>query len=109
MSDPRPRVRLDTHTVAAGEAVEVRALITHPMETGNREGPDGNLVPRDIIRTFRASFEGETVFEARFDTAISANPFLQFNLAPRASGTLTLVWTDEAGRETTATETITVT
>ena len=108
MSDPRPRVRLSADTVTAGEAVEVRALVTHPMETGNRTGPDGAPVPRNIIHSFRAEFEGQVVFAASFDTAVSANPFLQFHVVPPRSGSLTLTWQDDDGREVTVTEAITV-
>ena len=40
---------------APGEVVEIKILISHPMETGFRTGPDGNLVPRNIIHDFRCA------------------------------------------------------
>ena len=48
------------------------------METGYRTGPDGKLVPRDIIHRFLCTYKGEEVFSADLSPAISANPFLSF-------------------------------
>ena len=31
--------------------IEIRALISHPMETGFRPDESGKLVPRNIIKT----------------------------------------------------------
>ncbi|WP_406857489.1 thiosulfate oxidation carrier complex protein SoxZ [Alsobacter sp. KACC 23698] len=80
-----------------GEVVEIKALISHPMETGYRTGPDGKLVPRDIIHRFLCTFEGEEVFSADLAPAISANPFLSFTLRAERSGVLTFRWLDDKG------------
>ncbi len=108
MSTPRPRIRLSATDISAGEVIDVRTLISHTMETGNRRDGDGNLVPRNIIHTFRAEYDGEVVFEAAMEPAISANPYMQFNVAPRRSGTLRLIWLTDDGLEITAEEAITV-
>ncbi len=108
MTDPRPRVRLSADTIAPGEVVEVRARILHPMETGNRSAPDGTTVPRNIVHGFRADLDGRTVFTASFDTAVSADPYLQFHVAPDRSGTLTLTWSADDGQTVTVREAITV-
>jgi sulfur-oxidizing protein SoxZ len=83
--------------VRAGDIVEVKALVQHPMETGFRTGPDGALVPRHIINRFLCTFEGEEVFSADLHPAIAANPFLSFTLRASRSGTLTLRWFDDQG------------
>ncbi|MBK5928534.1 thiosulfate oxidation carrier complex protein SoxZ [Rhodobaculum claviforme] len=109
MADPRARVRLSATRISPGEVIEVRALVTHPMETGNRTGPDGTTVPRNIVESFRATFDGAEVFAADLDTAVSANPYFQFHVAPPRSGTLTLTWRDDAGAEVQEDAAITVT
>lgn len=108
MSTPRPRIRLSANEISAGDIIDVRTLISHMMETGNRRDGDGNTIPRNIIHTFRAEFDGEVVFECAMEPAISANPYMQFSVAPPHSGTLTLTWMGDDGMEVTATEAITV-
>jgi sulfur-oxidizing protein SoxZ len=84
-------------TAARGEVVEIKVLISHPMETGFRPGMDGRLIPRDIIRSLRCDYDGVTVFEAELHPAIAANPFFVFHLRADVSGEIVLVWTDEQG------------
>jgi sulfur-oxidizing protein SoxZ len=81
-------------TAAAGEIVEIKLLISHPMETGFRPLSDGSLVPRDIIRSLRCLYDGETVIEITLNPAISANPFFVFPLRADRSGEIVLEWTD---------------
>ena len=109
MSTPTPRIRLSATDIARGEIIELRTMVTHPMEPGTRRDQDDRLLPRNILHSFRAEFGGEVVFEAALEPAIAANPFLQFSFAPLESGTLRLVWLGEDGLEVTATEEITVT
>ena len=40
---------------ARGEVIEIKTLISHVMETGFRHGPNGAIIPRDIITPFRAA------------------------------------------------------
>ncbi|MGE0668390.1 MAG: thiosulfate oxidation carrier complex protein SoxZ [Sphingomonadales bacterium] len=80
-----------------GEVVELKALIRHPMETGFRRGPKGEVIPRDIIVAFECLYNGERVFAARFFPAVSANPFLTFHTVATESGRLEFRWTDQHG------------
>lgn len=91
-----PRVSAPSH-LAPGEAGEVRTLINHPMETGLREGPDGDMLPRHIIEHFRVTLAGETAFEAQLNQSISANPYLRFHLTPTQGGELVIEWQDDSG------------
>lgn len=95
-------------TARRGEIVEVRAMIAHPMETGYRVGPNGTNIPRDIIRRFVCTYDGEEVFSADLFPAVSANPFIAFTLVATASGTIEFTWTDDAGKTQTASAEITV-
>ena len=87
-------------TAAKGEIVQIKILISHPMETGFRPRADGSLIPRDIIHELRCLYRGEEVFRAELFPAISANPFFAFPLRADASGEVTLVWINEQGAET---------
>ncbi len=78
--------------VPRGQAVEVRVLAQHAMETGYRRGSDGALLPRDLIRRVEARFDGELVFSAELHAAIAANPYLAFWLSVPGSGVLTVEW-----------------
>lgn len=95
-------------TSRAGDIVEIRAMIAHPMETGYRQGPNGAMIPRNIIRRFVCTYDGAEVFAADFHPAVSANPYLAFSTRATTSGTLTFAWTDDAGVTQTATAEIVV-
>jgi sulfur-oxidizing protein SoxZ len=84
-----------------GEIVEIRTMVSHPMETGYRPGADGQLVPRDIIREMVCTYDGQTVFRADLFPAVSANPYLIFDLVATRSGEVLFRWTDDRGRSMT--------
>ena len=94
-----PRIKIPS-PVKAGEIIEVKTLATHVMETGNRKDPAGKTIPRDIIHTFTATFEGREVFSATLGSGIAANPYIAFFLKVPGPGTLELTWLDDAGTKT---------
>ena len=91
-----------------GEVVELKTLISHPMESGYRAGPNGVLIPRDIITLFTCAYNGEEIFRAELSPAIAANPFIAFFTTATESGTLTFRWSGDNGFSTTETAAITV-
>lgn len=91
-----------------GQIVEIKTLMSHPMETGFRPGSDGQLIPRDIIRNFVCTYNGEVVFSAELHPAIAANPFIAFTTVATESGTLVFSWTDDKGQTQVQTAPITV-
>ena len=95
-------------TARPGQAIEVRVLIAHVMETGFRPGPDGKPLPRDIIRKFECRYNGQPVISADLHPAMSANPYLAFHVKATASGTLTFTWTGDKGFAQTETRQLTV-
>ncbi len=99
MAPSKPRVRLPDEA-QAGEIIEIKALITHVMETGNRKDSEGNRIPRDIIHTFTAHYNGAPVFKADLGSGISANPYLAFFLKVPGPGELIVAWLDDDGGET---------
>jgi sulfur-oxidizing protein SoxZ len=84
-------------TAKKGEVIELKALIMHPMETGFRPGTNGQLIPRNIIERFTASWNDSEIFRMDFSPAIAANPFVSFFAVANASGKVTFRWTGDEG------------
>jgi sulfur-oxidizing protein SoxZ len=80
-----------------GEIVEIKTLISHPMESGFRVGFNGALIPRDIIGLFVCTYNGEEVFRAELSPAIAANPFISFHTIATESGTIAFSWIGDNG------------
>jgi sulfur-oxidizing protein SoxZ len=95
-------------TAKRGAIVEVKALIAHPMETGYRHDIKGESIPRDIIKSFACSYNGEDVFCADLFPAMAANPFIAFSIVASESGVLTFSWTDDHEQTEVRTAPITV-
>jgi sulfur-oxidizing protein SoxZ len=91
-----------------GEVFEIKTLISHPMEPGQRRDNMGRLIPRDIINRFVCTYNGEEVFRADLFPAIAANPFLTFFTVATESGELVFQWTDDHGATQTETAKIQV-
>ena len=80
-----------------GEVIEIKTLISHPMETGYRRSQLGAVIPRDIIRRFVCTYDGTEVFRADLHPALAANPFIVFSTVATESGTLAFHWTGDNG------------
>lgn len=77
--------------------VTVKALITHPMETGLRKDSDGNVIPAHFIQEVTATVGGEVVFTANWGTGVAKNPYLSFKYKGAKGDLLTLAWTGNMG------------
>ena len=91
-----------------GEIIEIKALMSHIMETGYRRTAAGDLVPRDIITSFTCRYNGAEVFRADFFPAIAANPFVSFFTIAKESGKFEFEWIGDKGFSETALASITV-
>jgi len=91
-----------------GEVIEIKTLVSHPMETGYRRTQLGALIPRDIIRLFVCTYNGTEVFRAELHPAIAANPFIVFSTVATESGTIQFHWTGDNGFSVTESAKITV-
>lgn len=103
----KPRIKLPD-TVRTGDVIEVKTLVTHVMETGNRKDKDGKPIPRDILNTFVAKFGDQEVFRAELGPGISANPYISFQMRVPGPGTFEFSWTDDHGAMTVETTTLSV-
>ena len=104
---PTPRVRMPA-TAKAGEIIEVKTLISHEMESGQRKDAAGATVPRKIIKEFSASFNGKPILKTEWHPAISANPYLSFFVRVPETGTFTFSWLDDDGSIYKAEQKVTV-
>ena len=98
----KPRIKLPDQA-KAGEVIEIKTLIQHVMETGQRRDKDGKVIARSIIHTFTAAFAGAEFFRAELQPTISANPYLAFHLKVPGPGALTFTWIDDLGETTSET------
>ncbi len=93
----KPRIKLDKKEAKKGDIVEVKALVSHVMESGQRKDAAGNTIARKILNKFVCTVNGKQVFAADFEPAISANPYIQFKFKAQESGAVVLTWTDDDG------------
>ena len=91
-----------------GEIIEIKTLVSHPMETGYRRSQTGAPIPRDIIRRFVCTYNGAEIFRAELHPAIAANPFIVFSTVATESGTLAFQWTGDKGFSVTESVSISV-
>jgi sulfur-oxidizing protein SoxZ len=96
MATPTPRVRMPA-TAKAGEVIEVKTLISHEMESGQRKDASGNTIPRKIIKAFTATFNGREILRADWYTSVSANPYQSFFVKVPETGTFVFSWVDDDG------------
>jgi sulfur-oxidizing protein SoxZ len=94
MAEPKLRVRVP-ETARKGEIIEIKTLISHPMESGLRRDESGNLVPRHILKKFVCTYRNQVVFEADWYPAIATNPYLAFTTVATESGELVFTWVDD--------------
>jgi len=82
----------------AGGYNDVRVLMTHPMETGQRKDPEGKLVPMHFIQNLTVKVNGRTVIDGQVSQAVSRNPVFSFRLRGGAKGDkIEVSWLDNRG------------
>jgi sulfur-oxidizing protein SoxZ len=97
MAQIRARVKVPK-TASVGEIINIKSLISHPMESGQRkDSKTGELIPRQIIHTFEAFYNDAPVFTADLHGAVSANPFIEFSALINEAGTFVFKWHDDDG------------
>jgi sulfur-oxidizing protein SoxZ len=83
---------------------DVRVLMSHPMETGQRKDADGKLVPAHFIQNVTVKVNGKAVVNAQISQAVSRNPVFSFRIKGGAKGDkIEVSWLDNKG-ETDSTE-----
>ena len=100
MADP-----MKIRAVLKGDTVDVRVLMNHPMETGQRKDGGGNLIPLHFIQEITVRLNGKAVIESQISQAVSRNPVFSFRVkGAKAGDKLEISWLDNRG-ERNSTET----
>ncbi|GAB2181470.1 thiosulfate oxidation carrier complex protein SoxZ [Denitratisoma sp. agr-D3] len=77
---------------------EVKVLMSHEMETGQRKDASGATVPAWYITEVKATYKDKVVLMAEFGPAVSKNPYLAFKFKGGDKGEKVVVsWTDSKG------------
>lgn len=85
-----------------GDVVEVKVLMSHPMETGRRKDDFDRIIPAHFVQLLTATLNGKPVLEAQWGTGISKNPYLTFRLKQAKVGdTIAVTWHDNQGKSAT--------
>ena len=95
-SGVKPRVKVPKKA-EAGEAITIKTLISHKMESGQRKDKEGNAIPRSIINRFTAEFNGKSVIDVTLEPAISTNPYILFEATVPEEGEFKFTWYDDDG------------
>jgi sulfur-oxidizing protein SoxZ len=97
MADP-----MKIRATLQGDVADVRVLMAHPMETGQRKDAAGKIVPLHFIQTITAQLNGKTVFNADVSQAVSRNPVFAFKVkGAKAGDKIVITWTDNKGEKRT--------
>jgi sulfur-oxidizing protein SoxZ len=97
MADP-----MKIRATLQGDVADVRVLMAHPMETGQRKDASGKLVPMHFIQAITAQLNGKTVFSADVSQAVSRNPVFAFKVkGAKAGDKLSITWQDNTGDKRT--------
>jgi sulfur-oxidizing protein SoxZ len=95
MSEP-----IKIRATVKGTEGEVRVLMPHPMESGLRRDPSGQVLPAHYITSVILSLNGRPVVEGALGTAVSSNPLFAFQLlGVKAGDKVSVAWLDSKGQK----------
>ena len=93
MADP-----MKIRATLKGDTADVRVLMNHPMETGQRKDGAGNIIPLHFIQELAVKLNGRTVIEGQISQAVSRNPVFSFRVkGAKAGDKLEISWLDNKG------------
>lgn len=79
-------------------AVTVKALMKHPMETGQRKDKKtGGKIPAHFIQEVIGTANGDEVITVHWGPAVSKNPYLTFVYSGSKGDRVVLKWIDNKG------------
>ncbi len=93
MADP-----MKIRALMKGDICDIKVLMSHPMETGQRKDNDGNLVPAHFIQTVNVAVNGKRVIQGQTGASVSRNPVFGFKVkGAKVGDKVTINWTDNKG------------
>jgi len=79
--------------------VTIKALMTHPMETGMRKDKaTGKVVPADYIQNVKCELAGKQIMDCNWNATVSKNPYLSFKCDGKKGDEFKMTWTDNSGK-----------
>ena len=80
---------------ASGDSTEVKVLMNHEMETGQRKDAQGQTIPAWFIQSVKVMHDDKIVLAAQLGPAVAKNPFLSFKFKGGAKGErIRITWID---------------
>jgi len=77
---------------------DIRVLMSHPMETGQRKDAAGKIIPLHFIQNVTVKLNGKTVVEGQISQAVSRNPVFSFRARGGKTGDkVEISWLDNKG------------
>lgn len=92
----RMRIRVPS-TAQHGEIVVIKAMIQHPMITGQRLEEFRTGIKRHIINRIQVVYGGKVVFDGELGTGMSADPYFALHLRADKTGPVEFRWFDDDG------------
>tara|TARA_B100000700_G_scaffold287207_1_gene342732 strand:- start:363 stop:671 length:309 start_codon:yes stop_codon:yes gene_type:complete len=88
-------------------SVTVKALMKHPMETGQRKNKKtGDKIPAHFIQEVVGRANGDEVIVVHWGPAVSKNPYLTFAYNGSKGDKLELTWADNQGNKDSKSTTV---
>jgi sulfur-oxidizing protein SoxZ len=85
-----------------GDSTEVKVLMSHEMETGQRKDSQGKVIAAWFIQKVSVTHADKVVLAAQWGPAVSKNPFLQFTIkGGKAGDKISVQWVDNKGDKRT--------
>lgn len=82
----------------AGEVADIKVLMRHDMETGQRKDSSGLLVPAWYIQDVSISVNGKVAVTAEWGQSVSKDPYLALKVKGAKTGdAVAVTWTDSKG------------
>jgi len=81
-----------------GDVADIRVLVSHPMENGQRKDNAGNTVPAHFIQQMWVEVGGKVAIQGQAGTAVSRNPVFGFKVkGAKAGDKVVIKWRDNKG------------
>jgi sulfur-oxidizing protein SoxZ len=85
-----------------GDVAEIRVLMGHAMETGQRKDAAGKAIPAHFIQSLTVEVGGKKVVDGQIGTSVSRNPVFGFKVKGAKAGDKVVVsWVDNKGDKRT--------
>ncbi len=81
-----------------GAVTEIKILVKHDMESGQRKDAEGKTVPAHYIKNLIVKWGEKVVLDAQLGPSISKDPFFSFKFKGGAKGDkINVNWVDSRG------------